>query len=79
LVMAQRLLERYPKNCHLWKMDLLSYEASQPTQDISGRLNKLVSIKHPLLIPIAERLKQTGKAGYQEALLEQYVEDFKEG
>lgn len=77
LAMAQRLLNRYPDQCHLWKMDLLSYEASMPIQDISGRINKLASIEHPLLMPIANRMKQTGKAGYQEALLEIYVEDLR--
>ena len=78
LAMAQRLLNRYPDQCHLWKMDLLSYEASMPIQDISGRINKLASIEHPLLMPIANRMKQTGKAGYQEALLEIYVEDLRQ-
>ena len=77
LAMAQRLLNRYPDQCHLWKMDLLSYEASMPIQDISGRISKLAAIEHPLLTPIANRMKQTGKAGYQEALLELYVEDLR--
>ena len=77
LNMAQRLLERYPESCHLWRMDVDSYDASQPTEDITSRLNKLASIQHPLLMPIANQMKQSGKAGYQEALLELYVEDFK--
>lgn len=75
LSMAQRLLERYPESCHLWHMDVASYEASHPVMDVSERANKLVAITHPLLVPLADRLKQTGKAGYQEALLEQYVAD----
>jgi uncharacterized protein (TIGR02679 family) len=77
LNMAQRLFERYPESCYLWRMDVDSYNASQPTEDITNRLNKLASIQHPLLIPIADQMKQSGKAGYQEALLEKYVVDLK--
>ncbi len=73
LNMAQRLLERYPESCYLWRMDIDSYNASRPTEDITSRLNKLASIQHPLLIPIADQMKQSGRAGYQEALLEKYV------
>ncbi len=79
LAMAQRLLDRYKGQCHLWKMDIASYEASRPMMDVSERTNKLEAINHPLLRQLADRLKQTGKAGYQEALLEQYVEDLEKG
>lgn len=77
LNMAQRLLDRYPESCYLWRMDVDSYNASRPTEDITNRLNKLASIQHPLLIPIADQMKQSGRAGYQEALLEKYVVDLK--
>jgi uncharacterized protein (TIGR02679 family) len=75
LNMAQRLLDRYPEACYLWRMDVDSYNASRPTGDITNRLNKLASIQHPLLMPIADQMKQSGRAGYQEALLEKYVVD----
>ena len=77
LNMAQRILERYPGSCYLWRMDVDSYSASRPTEDITNRFNKLASIQSPLLMPIVDQMKQSGRAGYQEALLEKYVADLK--
>src|SRR5699024_5716383 len=79
LGMAQRLLERYPTGCvKLWHMDREAYVASNPVIKLSEeRLEKLNRIEHEALAEVAEVMYEKGKAGYQEALVEQMVEDIK--
>ncbi|MBE1556538.1 TIGR02679 family protein [Sporosarcina limicola] len=77
LSMAVRLLQRHPRNVKLWRMDIESYELSKPCVELEERLNKLEGIKHPSLLDLAMRIMQTGKAGYQEALLEVMIADIR--
>lgn len=60
-----------------WFMDKKAYEDSMSNEDISG--NRLASlggsnIKNPVLQETAKEVILKGKAGYQENILEQYIE-----
>lgn len=75
LAMAVRLMERHPESIRLWRMDTASYRESISSVELGERLGKLNNMSHPLVAELIEEMKQTGKAGYQEALLEKMAED----
>lgn len=78
LGMAEKLLRRYPDHVRLWKMDVEAYKQSLAEVILSKeRLNKLNSLVAPELMPVAEKMRQIHRAGYQEALVDQMIEDFK--
>lgn len=74
--MAARLLERYPNHLTLWKMDVDQYSENQSEASLTTeRLNKLNSITAPALQPLIERMKQDQKASYQEAFIEEMIDE----
>ncbi|MFD1362162.1 TIGR02679 family protein [Lentibacillus salinarum] len=77
LGMAQRLLDRYPvASMQLWHMDADAYVASNPVKALpEERLEKLKKIGHPALEEVVDVMWKTGKAGYQEAVVERMKED----
>nr|WP_154309614.1 TIGR02679 family protein [Metabacillus lacus] len=75
LLMAQRLKDRYQDRVSFWRMDKSSYISSISEEDISGRLSKLAALTSPELKEIAEIMKIRKKAGYQEALIAELVQD----
>ncbi len=76
LNMAERLLLRHPSNVRIWKMDLESYKKSITEVELStDRLQKLASITSSALIPVANELRRKKKAGYQEALVPDMVQE----
>ncbi|MFD1037073.1 TIGR02679 family protein [Virgibacillus byunsanensis] len=77
LGMAQRLLDRYPEgSVQLWQMDKNAYRKSSPVKELpTERIEKLSGIVHDELVEVAKEMRQVGKAGYQEALVEDMVED----
>ncbi|HLQ72028.1 MAG TPA: TIGR02679 domain-containing protein [Bacillota bacterium] len=78
LLMAQRLLGRYPDHVQLWRMDVEHYQQSEPRKSIGqDSLEKLRNITDSTLRDIADEMRMTQKAGYQEALVEQLVADVK--
>ncbi|SDE10055.1 TIGR02679 family protein [Bhargavaea beijingensis] len=77
LQMAQRLIDRYPKRVKLWRMDDESYRMAMSEEDISGRAAKLDGLTDPGLIELAEELRRSGKAGYQEGLLKLLAQDMR--
>lgn len=78
LQMAQRLIDRHPERVELWRMDAESYRMAMSEEDISGRAAKLDGLSDPGLIELARELRRSGKAGYQEGLLEQLASDMKQ-
>nr|WP_231784281.1 TIGR02679 family protein [Lentibacillus sp. JNUCC-1] len=80
LGMAERLLERYPEGAiSLWYMDQEAYRFSNPVKPLSAeRLEKLNSITHQTLKPIAKDMSDLGKAGYQESLVHLMTADMKQ-
>ncbi|AQQ52270.1 TIGR02679 family protein [Planococcus lenghuensis] len=78
VAMAVRLLERHPGRVQLWRMDAESYAAAQSPVELGDRLKKLDSITHPDVQELLLTMRKTGKAGYQEALLERMADELKE-
>lgn len=74
LLMAQRMLQRYGGDCTLWHMSADDYHASRPSVALPAeRIAKLAGIRHKALLATAEAIRNTGMAGYQEALIERMV------
>ncbi|MET4655447.1 uncharacterized protein (TIGR02679 family) [Exiguobacterium sp. PvP048] len=76
LQMAQRILERYPKQAVLWRMSPGDYALSSPSVRLNQeRLSKLNSIRHVQLVDLAKHIKDKKVAGYQEGLLTHLIKD----
>lgn len=76
LRMAKLMKERYKENVVLWRMSCKDYETSEPDVELSeNRLKKLESLNCPELEELAGVMITTRKAGYQEALIEEMVQD----
>lgn len=77
LQIAQRLIDRYPGRVNLWRMDADSYRKVISDEDITGRLAKLDGLTDSSLMAVADELRRSGKAGYQEGLIELLAGDLK--
>lgn len=79
LGMAQRLVKRYPANVQLWHMHNESYQKTNPVKKLTKeRLEKLNGIVQEELLEVAEMMRKVGKAGYQEALVDEMARDISE-
>lgn len=59
-------------------MDKADYDHTNPQKPISHeRLHQLDRITDPQLLPVAVAMKQRKVAGYQEALVDAYIQDIK--
>ncbi|UOQ83562.1 TIGR02679 family protein [Gracilibacillus salinarum] len=78
--MAQRLLERHPDHAKLWKMDVFSYHKALSMESMLSeeRLNKLQADMSELFIPVIKMMNRVKRAGYQEALVDDMVQELKE-
>lgn len=80
LGMAQRLMDRYPDHVKIWHMDLANYRKTLPVKELSrDQIEKLNSIENHELLKVAEEMRRIGKAGYQEALVEEMLADLRKG
>lgn len=78
LGMAQRLIDRYPGHVKLWHMGLADYRKTSPVKLLSReQLEKLNGINDHELVQVAEEMRRIGKAGYQEALMEDMAVDLR--
>lgn len=78
LLIAQRLKRYYPGEFHCWHMSTDDYEMSMSAEGISQRRQKmLVKVEDPELKETAEALRKSGKAGYQENMVQVYLEIFR--
>lgn len=76
LLIAQKLQMYYQGEFSYWHMDLEDYLASQSENKLSAkRLASLEKIREPLLKKIVEEMKLCKLAGYQEKIIERYVEE----
>lgn len=79
LQMAQRLYHRYPGQVTLWRYTVEDYQASQPDYELDKRrLKKLDMIVCDELVLLAEEIRKTGMAGYQEGILELLQQDMEQ-
>ena len=77
--MANRLIERYGDRVKLWKMDVESYEkAMSSDKDLtSRRIQQLKGLKVTVLKELKKRMIELKSPAYQEALLEEMIEELK--
>lgn len=79
LLIADRLMTRYPNQVKLLKMDVEAYQKSAPIKPISEqRLKQLKKLKNKELKPLGEAILQQEVAGYQEGILEYLIKDIEE-
>lgn len=76
LIIADKLKARYGEKLTLWKYNIEDYESSISEEIINQkRLKWIENLKDETLINIARYIKETKKAGYQELLIDQYVDE----
>ena len=75
MVIADKLWQKYPENVVLWQMSPEDYRKSRSEERIEKRrLEMLKSLKNPLLKDTAAEVQKVKKAGYQENLLEEFLQ-----
>lgn len=73
---CDKLWLKYPNNIFPWQMNIAAYNKSMSNEDISiSRLSKLDKVTNPELLKTSKLLKEKKKAGYQENILELYLND----
>lgn len=79
LGIADRLWKEYGDTVHFWHMDPADYQKAISHVAIAepARLQQLEHIACPSLRPTARAILQERRAGYQEALAEQYLADLR--
>jgi uncharacterized protein (TIGR02679 family) len=78
LMIADRLKRRYGKKLCLWRYDAKDYIRIKSSEDIDDiRLKKLSKLSDKSLIELGNIILQNGCAGYQEMLVDRYVEDIR--
>ncbi|WP_347320776.1 TIGR02679 family protein [Rossellomorea sp. RS05] len=78
MMIAERLIRKFPEKVHLWRMDVQAYGESVSDEEISEkRLQKVRGLVHPTLKEVAMRMREEPRAGYQEALIGRLVEDMR--
>ncbi|MDO4556622.1 MAG: TIGR02679 family protein [Lachnospiraceae bacterium] len=79
LGIADRLKERYEEAFHLWLYEEKYYEKAVSSVKLEkNRLSQLGNLSTPQLIHFSEYIKQSQKAGYQERLIEDYIQSIRE-
>ncbi len=79
LMIAERVLRRYPRNARLWHMGPEDYITALSEEAISDRrLQGLAQIQLPCLQEVKEAIRQNGHAGYQEQLLPVLCQEMRE-
>ncbi len=73
---CDRLWQKYPSNIIPWLMDKQSYNDCLSNENVSdSRLSMLDKITNPLLLETSKLLKEKKKAGYQENIINLYLDD----
>ncbi|BCB04067.1 TIGR02679 family protein [Bacillus sp. KH172YL63] len=76
MLIADRLVERFPGNVRLWRMDVQTYSDSISEEILTDkRLSQVDKLQHNGLKKVAEVMKIEKKVGYQEAMVEVLVGD----
>ena len=78
LLIAQRLKRYYQGEFHYWHMSAEDYKMCVSEEPVSQRRQKMLEkVEDPELKKTAEALQKSGKAGYQENMLQVYLEIFR--
>ncbi|TCO77394.1 TIGR02679 domain-containing protein [Marinisporobacter balticus] len=77
LQIADKLKIRYKENLILWRFSVEDYRCIKGEVSIKERENKLLNIQSEELLPLRDFILKEGVAGYQELLIDAYVEDIR--
>ncbi len=77
LQIADKLKIRYKDNLILWRFSVQDYLKIKGQVSIDSRINKLSNIQSQQLIPLKNKIIEIGTAGYQELLINKYIQDIK--
>lgn len=79
LSIADRLWKTYGSQIHMWHMSPDDYQRAISQKQIAGtgRLQQLEAVQCPALRPTAQAILQYRLAGYQEALVSDYLTDLR--
>ena len=76
LWIAQRLKTYFGPHFLLWRMDVENYQKARFSKEISDqRLKGLEKLQDTGLLAVAEEMKMSRRAAYQEGLLKEYLQD----
>lgn len=76
LDIADRIWRSFPEHVHIWRMSVTDYHKAMSPEEVSERrLGMLKGLSHPELKKTAEQICRYKRAGYQEMLLEDMVQD----
>ncbi|OXM87010.1 TIGR02679 domain-containing protein [Paenibacillus rigui] len=77
VLMANRILLRYPHNTVPWRYSIADYEETAPSTLIedNARLNQLKQVVSTELITVANAIMERQMAGYQEELISSLIKD----
>lgn len=80
LSMALRFVERYGESAKLWRMTVRDYEQSEPVVELEDiRDGKLDALLGTSLADVALAMRERGKIGYQEGIMQLLVQDLRNG
>lgn len=73
---ADRLWRKYGERIHVWRMSEEDYEKSLSEEEIGSiSMKKLETVENPVLRETAREVRKKKKAGYQENILRDMLED----
>ena len=73
---ADRLWKKYGDRIHVWRMSKEDYEKSLSEEELGNiSMKKLETVEHPVLRETAKEVRKKKKAGYQENILKDLLED----
>ncbi len=76
VLMTDRLLKRHPDLMHAWHMGSSDYEKSMSDKEVDEhRLHELDGVKSTCLFAACQCLRTKKRAGYQERLIDDMIED----
>lgn len=73
---ADRLWRKYGERIHVWRMSEEDYEKSLSEEEIGSiSMKKLETVENPVLRETAKEIRKRKRAGYQENILKDLLED----
>lgn len=80
LMICDKLFQKYPNQLHVWRMHPKDYQNSISQETISeARLRQLENLENVVLKQTALQMQEMRKSGYQENILEYFLDDLKYG
>ena len=77
-MICDKLFQKYPKQLHVWRMQPSDYQNSISQETISeNRLKQLDHLENVVLKQTALQMREVKKSGYQENILEYFLDDLK--